>query len=337
MQLSGDNSNGYAGEPCKELAPDSESACVCEPGEGGGMAKRRQSGSLRKAAKRASQSAKNESEGVPSLPLNLPVDQLLSAIETQLIPRLLVSHRGNIGNEDSVRKAPAPGVWSSAERVSDFASLCIVQGADKVTEHVSSLLSRGVALDAIYIHLIAPAANLLGEQWANDEASFVDVQLGLTRMHQLVSECERIGYRNSDPGEAKTILLAAAPGEQHTFGIRLAADFFERSGWMVSNLSGNKEHSILQEVASCHYCAAGLSLHNAAWLDALRKLLPKIRRHSMNPDILLIVGGDFFVRNPAVGDTLGADLIGTNAHQAVLDAEQRLKNLASIDSEVPVS
>jgi len=301
------------------------------------MAKRRQTGSLRKAAKRASQSAKNESEGVPSLPLNLPVDQLLSAIETQLIPRLLVNHRDNIGSEGNVRKAPEPGPWSTPERVSDFASCCIVQGPDKVTEHVSSLLSRGVALDAIYIHLIAPAANLLGEQWANDEASFVDVQLGLTRMHQLVSECERIGYRNSASGEANSILLAAAPGEQHTFGIRLAADFFERSGWMVSNLSGNKEHSILQEVATCHYSAVGLSLHNAAWLDSLRKLLPRIRRQSRNPDILLIVGGDFFVRNPAVGDTLGADLIGTNAHQAVLSAEQHLESLAAIANEAPVS
>lgn len=339
MQLFVDYAFSYAQESESGSAPGSEDASSCTQVKGDDMEKPRQTGSLRKAAERASQSAKREAQGVPSLPLDLPVDQLLAAIETQLIPRLLVSHLDDVSaDSDSPvqRESPEAGTWSSEEQVHLFALWSLEQGAGKVTEHVSALLSRGVNLDAIYLHLITPAAKHLGEQWEDDKVSFIDVQLGLTCMHQLVSECERIGFRSAGKTDGRSILLAAAPGEQHTFGVKMAADFYQRNGWLVSNLSGYKEEFILQRVAGCRYTAVGMSLHNAASLDALRKILPRIRKKSANPDLLLIVGGDFFTRNPGVGETLGADIVAVDAHKAVLDTEVFLGRLSMNNYQVPV-
>ena len=263
---------------------------------------------------------------------NLSVAQLRTAVERELIPRLLVahSHEKAAPEAPSIPAEPPPaGEWAAHDEVVRFASLSAAGEHERLREHVSALLSCDVGLDALYLHLFAPAARHLGEQWLRDEVSFVDVQLGLSNLHRLVCECGPIGFRRECGGlvDARSILLAVVPGEQHTFGVTLAADFFSRHGWRVSNLCGHGYDFIVERLASTHYTATGFSLVGEGDLDALAKAIARLRRRSRNPNLLVLVGGDFFVRHPEAVERVGADLSAIDAHRAVLATERALDSV----------
>ena len=260
---------------------------------------------------------------------DLSVAQLRTAIERELIPRLLVAHSGEMAAPErpGIRPEPLPaGEWAAHDEVVRFAAWSAAGEDERLREHVSELLSVDVGLDALYLHLFAPAARHLGEQWSRDEVSFVDVQLGLSHLHRLVCECGPIGFQR-EQGEltdTRSILLTAVPGEQHTFGVTLAADFFRRHGWRVSNLCGHGYDFVTERLASTDYTAVGFSMVGDGDVPRLGRAIGELRRRSANPNLLVLVGGDFFVRHPEQVERVGADLSAIDAHRAVVAAENAL-------------
>jgi len=267
----------------------------------------------------------------PELAHGLSIAQLLAAVENELIPRLMVSHasEGRAVEPDVAPALPDRGPWATHGEVATFARWCADGEQQRMHEHVSALLTRGIGLDAVYLHLLAPAARHLGEQWTRDEVGFVDVQLGLCFLHRLVCECGPIGFRGDaagtlPAGETRSIMLGVAPGEMHTFGVTLAAEFFRRHGWQVSNLSGLETDFLLERVATTHYTAAGFSLYGETCLDGLAELIHSVRERSCNGELLVLVGGDFFARHPDMVAEVGADVSAEDAHRAVFAAERAL-------------
>lgn len=255
------------------------------------------------------------------------IELLLKTVESELIPRLFVNHMMDVPATAPLVEhrstVPEPGDWSDDESISGFADMCIANDPSVLDEHVTDLLAQGVTLESIFLYLLAPVARHLGDRWSDDELSFVDVHLGLCRLHQLICECEAIGYRSENvslPGES--ILLTCAPGENHTFGVTMVADFFRRYGWQVSNLCGLDTDFLIARLASTHYSAVGFSLHNEYNYQALADLIKHVKDESVNKDLVIMVGGDFFIRNPGKVEVVGADIFATDGRQAVLKASE---------------
>ena len=281
------------------------------------------------------QRARGRVAGAAPRARELRTDQLLAAVESELIPRLLVTHAAEVHGtvtDAGPRARPDAGPWAAPIEVRRFAALCLEDGTDRLNRHVSSLLSRDVALDAVYLHLVAPAARYLGELWSADELSFVDVQLGLSRLHRLVRECNTIGARRVlASGRVETersIAFTTVPGDQHTFGVTLAADFFDRHGWAVANLAGLGREELLEDLSGARYAAIGLSLHNDEFAARLPDLVRELRARSANPDVLVLLGGDYFARHPERGRDIGADLVACDAYEAIREAERLLERVA---------
>lgn len=258
------------------------------------------------------------------------IELLLKTVESELIPRLFVNHMMDVPATSPLVEhrstVPEPGEWSNDERVAEFAAMCIANDPSTLDQHVTDLLAQGVSLESIFLYLLAPVARHLGDRWTDDELSFVDVHLGLCRLHQLICECEAIGYRSENvslPGES--ILLTCAPGENHTFGVTMVADFFRRYGWQVSNLCGLDTDFLIARLASTHYSAVGFSLHNEYNYQALSDLIKQVKDESINKDLVIMVGGDFFIRNPSKVEVVGADIFATDGRQAVLKASEASK------------
>jgi len=253
----------------------------------------------------------------------LSVQQLLCAVETELIPRLLCAHAREVSEGDSParRARPLSGSWATEEEVGRFATLCLADDDVTLAEHVCSLVGQGVGLDAVYLHLLAPAARELGDRWSEDDVSFVDVQIGLSRLHALVRNCAPIGSHH-DVASPHSVLLSTVPGDQHTFGVTLVADFFRRFGWQSSNLCGLSDDFLLERIASQHYDAMGLSVNNITSLAVLERLLPRMLRASVNQEIIVLVGGDIAFEERTRVEALGVDMLASDAHAAVLETER---------------
>jgi len=260
-------------------------------------------------------------EGAPQ---GLSIQQLLGAVENELIPRLLCAHSREVREGDSParRARPVSGPWASGDCVERFATLCSEDDAEAVSEHISSLVSQGVGLDAVYLFLVAPAARALGERWEDDSASFVDVQIGLGRMHSLLCDCVPVGFHHA-AASPHSVLLSSVPGDQHTFAIALVADFFRRFGWQASNLCGLTEQFLLDRIEASHYDAIGFSINSSEARQRINPLLRRVRKRSRNPRLIVMVGGDFS-RPDADVVPVDADLLAGDAHAAVLEAERQV-------------
>jgi len=265
----------------------------------------------------------------------LSVQQLLCAVENELIPRLLCAHASEVseGNSPARRATPVPGPWADDRPVSDFAALCIAEDVQAAAEHISSLVGQGIGLDAVYLYLLAPAARELGRLWGEDDLSFLDVQLGLTCLQNLVCDCGPIGFHHA-VASPHSVLLSSVPGDQHTFAIAMVTDFFRRFGWQASNLSGLSADFLYERIGSRHYDVLGLSVNNTDSLQALERLLPRLRRTSLNPRLVILVGGDIVQEQRRRVEALGVDLVAADAHVAVHEAERLVALVRSKQADV---
>jgi hypothetical protein len=161
--------------------------------------------------------------------------RLMRTIEGEIVPRLIVSRR---------LKAAAPVPQTMYTEVLDeldvkeFVRLLLAHDPAVASAYVTTVRNRGAALDAICLDLLAPAARELGLLWEEDECDFMQVTVGLCRLHQVLRELSPAFDCDESPEEGdRGILLVPFPGEQHTFGITLVAQFLRRAGWEVMQVS----------------------------------------------------------------------------------------------------
>ncbi len=267
-------------------------------------------------------------EGTPSVSeAELRMSRLIRTIEGEIVPRLVISRR--------VSRPPEPPQAATARApdkmdVAELVRLLLHHEVGVASAYIETVRQRGASLEMICLDLLAPAARELGALWEQDECDFMQVTVGLCRLHQLLRELspefaqphdERMGDRR--------ILLANCPGDQHTFGIALVAQFLRRAGWDVWHEFLATRAEIL-EVSSQHWFSViGLSVATDARLDDLAETIRAIRRGSRNRAIGIMVGGPVLVQRPELASIVGADATAADGPQAVLRAEHMYSALGA--------
>jgi len=252
------------------------------------------------------------------------------ALEAEVIPRLVLSHRAAINPTSVTLIAANPA---------DVLSLVDIVMRDQSTnavDFVRSLLARGTTLDEIYLDLLAPTARHLGHLWDEDLCNFTDVTLGLWRLHQVLKELGPT-FEQDTPVHAATVrhdqahraLLLPLPGSQHTFGLLMVADFFRRAGWAVWSEPAATRPDLLRMVRRNWYGLIGFSMACETELDELAGCIRGVRRASRNPNIGVMVGGPIFLEHPEFVALVGADATARDGRQAVLQAQGLLALLAN--------
>jgi methanogenic corrinoid protein MtbC1 len=199
-------------------------------------------------------------------------------------------------------------------------------------EWVAALRQRGASVQAVFLDLLTPVARKLGEYWTCDICSFTEVTVAMGRLQQLLranSAAFGLSGRLSEGTDPqRRILLLPSPGEQHTFGLSLVAEFFYRAGWDVSTSFIQPTGSLSALVEREWFDVVGLSLGNVAQIGRLNDCISQIRRASMNPHVLTIVGGVAFMLEPKLADQVSADAVMLDADTAPDLAQSLLKRVS---------
>jgi len=245
-------------------------------------------------------------------------------VEGEIIPRLMLAHsQTNLAprQNDSLKLGP--------ETTERFALYTLSAGHESLLAIIGGLLQQGVAMEAIYLDLLAPTARRLGEFWQDDQASFADVTIALGRLQQVVRELSLHGpVDDGAAANGRAALFAPAPGEQHTFGIVIIEEFFRRSGWRTwTELSGAPDE-IIGAVQAHRFDMFGMTCSSDERLDQIAPMIMSIRRASRNRDINVMVGGLLFLERPELVAKIGADGMASDAKEAVLKAEAAVRQLA---------
>ena len=243
--------------------------------------------------------------------------QVRPASDRDSVSRLMLSRRPE--HVQTGRDGSGSGVTD--EDVRDFVALVVGDSEDDSSVYVQKMLERGTRADQIYIDLLAPTARQLGEKWQEDSCDFVDVAIALGRMQRIVHELSRVFVADREtPDATGSVLLSCIPGERHTLGLFIVAEFFVRDGWSVSVVPPLCEGELLRLVREERFDLVGFSVACDSDLPRLRREIRNIRAHSVNRHVGILVGGRVFNEFPDLVRRVGADATSSDARGATLIA-----------------
>lgn len=239
--------------------------------------------------------------------------KLSRTIEGDIIPRLMLAFDSPIQNQAQ----SAAELVRLDEKVDEFVKLVISQDARIATDYMAALRSQGFRLSDLYLDLLAPAAQRLGEMWEEDECSFTDVTIGVCRMHEVMLDFSRCFDDLSREMEStRNALIVSCVGEQHTFGLFIVVEFLRRAGWSCWTGTPSSIRDFRRMLRGRRFDVVGISVSADRHLDELTEQVAEVRR-AAGGDTGVIVGGRPFVENPQLVESIGADGTANDGQEAV--------------------
>jgi methanogenic corrinoid protein MtbC1 len=245
--------------------------------------------------------------------------RLVKTIETQIIPRLLEAHKAEPA-------APMPAqdgcAKPSRKQIEAFAKLVLAHDEGPVHVCVGEWRRKGLSVESLYLCLLSPTAQHLGDLWCDDQVDFTEVTVGVGRLQHLLRELSaEFGTEVEFPMHARRALLVPSPGEQHTFGLSMVAEFFRRAGWEVAGGVGGSRTDAVNSVQNEWFDIVGFSVGSDVRLDWLTTGIASIRQLSRNKDIAVMVGGPLISAQPELAGQVGADGTASDGKHAPGTAE----------------
>lgn len=240
--------------------------------------------------------------------------RLLNALAREVLPAVSRAR----GDPEQPPPATPPVV---EDDVAELAQRAMSDEREAAGDHVQCFRHLGLAADDVFLNLLSPAARHMGELWDRDECSFVDVTLGVSRLQGILTALRQstaIGV--SAPVTRKRVLLLATPGEQHTLGLRMVAEFFRWDGWDVSDAFPRTRDELCRLAKVEWFDALGFSLGSETRADSLRRDIRAVRRASRNRVLAVLVGGPVLTANPEIAAGVEADGTARDARTAPLAA-----------------
>ncbi len=240
--------------------------------------------------------------------------ELMRAIEAEVLPRLFLAHSvGQHASDPDVVVAAKGAI--DATHIKEFAELLIQDGNDPAEAFVDTQMARGLSVERILIDLFAPAARELGDMWLRDECTFSEVTIGLCTLETLLMR--HAGNRTVVPfgDDDHMALFAPLPGEQHVFGLQIVKELFRTAGWTVCCPASESQDGLLKAVHGEWFTMVGLSASRAESLAQSAPIIDAIRQCSCNPNIIVVVGGQFVGKDGP--HACGADIVALDGHDGL--------------------
>lgn len=259
--------------------------------------------------------------------------RLVRTIEGEIVPRLVLARR--------LPRTPATTAEESAKApddvdVRELVRLLLAHDVGVASAYVETVRQRGASLEAVCLSLLAPAARELGLLWEEDECDFMQVTVGLCRLHHLLRELSpEFRSEGADHKPERNILLAPIPGDQHTFGITLVAQFLRKAGWLVWHEFPANAADILEIVRSNWFAVVGLSVGSESRVEDVARIVAAVRRVSRNRSVGILLGGPVIVGRPELAVMMGADATADDGPMAVLRAEHLCNGQGEGGTAVP--
>ena len=248
--------------------------------------------------------------------------RLVRTIEAEIIPRLMLAHRpSRVVTDMPVQRR----VTLSEADVSAVTRFALADDARGMGTYVDAIHASGVSLETLCAELFAPAARRLGEMWESDQCDFVQVTLGLWTLQQVLREKSSTFASDLErDDQGLCALLVPAPGEKHTLGLSMVVEFFRRAGWDVAGAPPATAAELRDIVGGSWFDVVGLSVSSDQRLAQVAENIAAVRAASLNPDVVVLVGGAVFSQRPDLAANLGADMTVHNGVEGPIAAERLL-------------
>lgn len=241
------------------------------------------------------------------------------ALKDLVIPKLLEV----AGSEQS-------GALLAEQQSQLLAKTCLSSPSQEIESFVLNMIRQGLGVETVFLQTIPSAARLFHQWWTQDEIDFVAVTQACYRLQELVYKLSA-EFVLSGPQcgglSDYAVLLVNTPQSQHSLGLLILSQYFKRYGWQVVGDTTWREPDMVIAVQSGSIDLLGLSVSDEKQLGYLKKLIASLRKKSLNPDLLVMVGGPLLATHDHLAPWLGADFSCLQADQAQLMAIQRVEQV----------
>lgn len=234
---------------------------------------------------------------------------VLKAVFLDSVIPVLRCHHGLPG-EDTARLSINP-------RAAELAEALIAPDEVASLDLIRELRGQSMDVRHLYAPLLEPAARSLGDLWRDDICSEFDVTLGLIRLQTaarlLGVDASPLLPRGGEP----RVLVVPAPGELHQLVAGLDSEWLWHAGWSPRSEFPSNDEALADLLSSAWVDVLDLSLSAALRrpdaLLRLRKTIMRARQASVNPALLVVVGGRAFAEGRMAGSQVGANAASTTS------------------------
>ena len=250
-------------------------------------------------------------------------------VEAEILPRLALTHVGHASD----RAGTKASFLTTEDDTVKLVDLLVGADDGSSLAFVEFLERSGVSPLSLFLGIITQSARLLGQMWEEDRCSFAQVTISLGRLQQIVRTLSPNFQMAavSKSAHSDTVLLVPAPGEQHTFGLIILAEFFQRDGWHVAGGPASTSFDAAQLVSKHWIDIVGFSAGSSKHIERLTACIQEVRKASRNQYLGVMVGGPLFLQRPDLVMRVGADTTAVDAPSALQQAKGLLAMRAAAD------
>lgn len=176
----------------------------------------------------------------------------------------------------------------SSQEIEAFCVALVSEDDEAAAGMIEGMRASGCSSEMICLKYLAAAARTLGLWWTEDRASFVEVTIGTGRMSAILHGLLPGNTETSRQHEVP-LIFAAVPGEQHTFGVAMAAELFRRDGWRVTLEIGLTHDELVAAVERSPGSIVGLSIGSQRSFRGLARLVCEL--NASCPHTAILVSG----------------------------------------------
>jgi methanogenic corrinoid protein MtbC1/DNA-binding XRE family transcriptional regulator len=200
----------------------------------------------------------------------------------------------------------------------------IAADAEEVSAVMRKAAESGLRMEAVYLELLGPAMETIGDRWARGLISLTQEHLAtdLVRRHMDILS-QRTPERTALD---RSVLVGTVQPEQHEMGARMVADLLALDGWTVHVLTNVPPDEFTTHATSLNPDLVSLSVVLESSIIAARETVSLMRRRL--PGVPVMAGGpsardlgaDGFAPDAREARRLARDLIGTPTQAYPLEA-----------------
>lgn len=250
-------------------------------------------------------------------------NMIASILEGDVIPGLLRNYAVSM----PAHAGPGAGGASFESEALLLSESLLGWRADAPQRIMEDLRGRGGHGARVAEAVLGETARRLGEMWVEDRCSFFQVSLAMSELQTLLraSRPEAAGIGAVTAGNpGGKVVLATAPGEQHSFGISVLEVAFAEAGWTTTTMIGQPFSSLSNLLGQASFDVVALSCSCSGLLDGLKSAIGTLRRASLNQHVKVLVGGHLESQVEYFAERVGADASAGDIESALAAANSLL-------------
>ncbi|MDX2342599.1 MAG: B12-binding domain-containing protein [Acidimicrobiia bacterium] len=153
---------------------------------------------------------------------------------------------------------------------------------------VEAAQASGMSVRDVYLQMIVPAMNSVGQQWVEGKVSIAQEHAASQVVVRIVS---RLSATVTRRGVSKGVIVLGTPaGETHTLPVMIAADLIRTEGFDVLDLGSDLPAESFAEIAAAQQrlVAVGVSATRGGQVDDIKTTIAELRKRV---DVPIFLGG----------------------------------------------